>query len=197
MSSARSHTVSSLLSPALAAAALTVFLASCSSSTSADTDTNSSVSMEETSSNDAMTDAASSAAMMNASSTNAMMQDTSSQSSSDATMTSSAPSSTQADAQGYKNGTFAATGNYRSPAGIESIEVSVTLNHNTITDASVVSDATNPRSQMMQANFIAGFKQQVVGKSIDSLLLGVVNGSSLTPLGFMDALAKIKAEAKA
>ena len=49
----------------------------------------------------------------------------------------------------------------------------------------------------MQGNFKAGFSELVVGKPVDQVSLSVVNGSSLTPKGFMDALAKIKAEAKA
>ncbi len=97
----------------------------------------------------------------------------------------------------YTDGTFSATGGYRSPAGPETIEVSLTLKDDVITDATVIGDATHTKSMMMQGKFIAGFKQEVVGKSIDSLSLGVVNGSSLTPLGFMDAVAKIKVEAKA
>ncbi|KXK09170.1 MAG: hypothetical protein UZ21_OP11001000228 [Microgenomates bacterium OLB22] len=49
----------------------------------------------------------------------------------------------------------------------------------------------------MQGLFAEGYKTQVVGKSIDELKLDVVNGSSLTPKGFEDALQKIKTEAAA
>jgi hypothetical protein len=42
----------------------------------------------------------------------------------------------------------------------------------------------------------ADYKQYVVGKKIDEVQLTKVSGSSLTPQGFNDALAKIKAEAK-
>ncbi len=97
----------------------------------------------------------------------------------------------------YNDGTYAATGVYRSPAGGESVEVSLTLADGVITDATFKGDATFPKSQMMQGQFAAGYKEQVVGKSIDELALGVVNGSSLTPKGFMDAVTKIKTEAAA
>jgi uncharacterized protein with FMN-binding domain len=97
----------------------------------------------------------------------------------------------------YKDGTYAAAGAYFSPAGPEAIQVSVTLKNDVITDAKVTGDATNDKSIKLQNLFIAGFSEQVVGKSIDSVSLGVVNGSSLTPMGFMNALKAIKQNAKA
>lgn len=95
----------------------------------------------------------------------------------------------------YKDGTYNADGVYRSPAGAEEIGVSLTLENDIVITANVTPTASNPKSKMMQDAFIAGFGAQVVGKPIDSLSLGVVNGSSLTPAGFMNAVAKIKAEA--
>lgn len=95
----------------------------------------------------------------------------------------------------YKDGTYNADGVYRSPAGAEEIAVTITLKDDVITSAQVTGAATNGKSIKMQEAFIAGFGAQVIGKPIDSLSLGVVNGSSLTPAGFMNAVAKIKAEA--
>ncbi len=97
----------------------------------------------------------------------------------------------------YKNGTYSADGEYRSPAGAESITVSLTLVNDVITDATVTPHATNKRSIQMQDAFISGFKQLVVGKNIDEVTLDKVSGSSLTPKGFNDAIAKIKVQAKA
>lgn len=99
------------------------------------------------------------------------------------------------DESAYQDGTYSADGVYRSPAGAEEIHVTLTLNDDVVTAAQVEGSATNPKSKAMQAAFISGFGTQVVGKSIDDLSLGVVNGSSLTPKGFMDAVAKIKVEA--
>ncbi len=96
----------------------------------------------------------------------------------------------------YKDGTYSATGNYTSPAGGEEVSVGITLVNNIVTDATFTGKATNPGSIFNQGHFKEGFKEKVVGKSIDDISLTVVNGSSLTPKGFMDALAKIKAEAK-
>ncbi len=95
----------------------------------------------------------------------------------------------------YKDGTYTQTGTYSSPAGTESVKVTLTIKNDVVTDATFVGGAVNPTSKMMQSQFAAGFKTQVVGKSIDSISLTVVNGSSLTPKGFMSALAKIKAQA--
>jgi 23S rRNA (uracil1939-C5)-methyltransferase len=51
-------------------------------------------------------------------------------------------------------------------------------------------------SKFLKENVPTDFFIQVVGKNIEELNLTVVNGSSLTPKGFMDALAKIKVDAQ-
>lgn len=96
----------------------------------------------------------------------------------------------------YKDGTYSASGAYTSPAGPESVEVTLTLKDGSVTNVVFKGDAENEKSKFMQDRFGEGVSAQVVGKSIDSLDLSVVNGSSLTPKGFMDALEKIKEEAK-
>lgn len=98
---------------------------------------------------------------------------------------------------GYKDGNYTATGNYISPGGPESIEVSVTLQDGNIADINVVSKAERPQSKQMQAAFISGYKTQVIGKPIDQVeLVGAISGSSLTPQGFNDAIEKIKDQAQ-
>jgi uncharacterized protein with FMN-binding domain len=96
----------------------------------------------------------------------------------------------------YKDGTYTADGEYRSPAGNETVTISITLQNDIVTDATFTGHAKNPGSVANQKKFSDGFKSMIVGKSIDSLDLTVVNGSSLTPGGFMDALTKVKAQAK-
>lgn len=97
----------------------------------------------------------------------------------------------------YKDGTYSADGEYSSPAGKESVGITLVIKNDIVTDATFTPKATNDASIKLQAMFAAGYKAQVVGKNIDSISLTVVNGSSLTPKGFMDALVKIKAQAKA
>ncbi len=97
--------------------------------------------------------------------------------------------------QKYEDGTFAAAGVYKSPAGMEEIKVSLILKNGVVSAATYEGKATNAKSVKFQGLFGQGFQEAVVGASIDNLNLTVVNGSSLTPAGFMDALAKIKVEA--
>jgi len=167
------------LNPILTVTTVGVLLAGCNMSASADTE------------NDAMMEASSSSSsvegmMMEASSSSAMSADSSDVMSSEAAMN-----------HLYKDGTYTAAGVYRSPAGGEGVTVSLTLTDDKVTGATFSGDAMHKKSIAMQLAFGEGFKEQVVGKSLDEVSVGVVNGSSLTGGGFMDALAKIKVEAKA
>lgn len=96
----------------------------------------------------------------------------------------------------YADGQYEAVGEYRSPGGNESIDVSLTLEDGVVVDAAVVSNATLPNSVQFQGMFVDNFRGQVVGKNIDDLNLTKVSGSSLTPKGFNDAVEKIKAQAQ-
>lgn len=114
------------------------------------------------------------------------------------------PATTPADVKGspvsallYKDGSYNAVGEYNSPGGAESIEVALVLKGDEVVDATVVSGAKRSQSVRFQTLFIENFKPFVIGKNIDEITLSKVSGSSLTPKGFNDALAKIKAEAKA
>lgn len=100
------------------------------------------------------------------------------------------------DVSDLKNGTYEAVGTYTSPAGKESIEVTVTLEDGIITDAQVEPQAVNEVSKKMQASFKEGFGVLVVGKPISEVKLGKVSASSLTSGGFNEALQKIMTEAK-
>ncbi len=98
----------------------------------------------------------------------------------------------------YRDGSYSADGNYESPGGNEFIKVTLVLKDDVITGASVfIADDTRKESKYFQEIFASDFKQYVIGKSLDQVSLSKVSGSSLTPIGFNDAVAKIKAEAKA
>lgn len=175
--SSQEKNLSNIFRPIITAAALGVIIAGCSPSEMAMDDDD----------HDMMS--SSSAMMMSSSSMDAMMK------SSDAMM--SSESSMMKETSMYKDGTYSAGGVYRSPAGGESVQISLTLKDDVVTDATFSGDATHQKSIAMQEAFGSGFKEQVVGKSLDEVSVGVVNGSSLTGTGFMDAVAKIKLEAKA
>lgn len=96
----------------------------------------------------------------------------------------------------YADGTYRASGTYNSPAGTEHIDISITLTGDVVTAATFEGHAENPGSVFNQSKFSQGYAAAVVGKDIDTIALTVVNGSSLTPTGFMNALSKIKTEAR-
>lgn len=96
----------------------------------------------------------------------------------------------------YKDGTYEVDGNYISPGGAEEIGVTLTLENGIVTDSIVEVRATRDISVTMQSDFAANYKEQVIGKNIDDIMLTKVSGSSLTPKGFNDAVEKIKEQAK-
>ena len=97
----------------------------------------------------------------------------------------------------YKDGTYTESGDYQAPSGTETVEVTVTLADNVITDVKVVGDATDPTAQLHQGEFISGIDGVVKGKNIDELDVHKVGGSSLTSGGFNAAIELIKADAAA
>ncbi len=97
----------------------------------------------------------------------------------------------------YKDGTYSAEGEYTSPGGAEKINVTLVLKDDVIVDATVKSLATLPASVNWQGKFISGVKAEVVGKKLSEVTLTKVSGSSLTPKGWNDAVAKIMVSAKA
>lgn len=96
----------------------------------------------------------------------------------------------------YKDGTYSADGTYGTPGGQESVHVSVTLAGGIITDSQFSGSGVSDVSKNFMNRFASGYKTVVVGKYIDAVQLKAVSGSSLTPKGFMAALASIKAQAK-
>ena len=114
------------------------------------------------------------------------------------TPTNTSPTTTPAITNSkYKDGTYSTKGDYQSPGGSESIQVTLVLKNNVITDATVIPNSSTEQSISFQEVFSSNFKQYVVGKNIDEVNLTKVSGSSLTPNGFNDAVAKIKIQAQA
>ncbi len=98
----------------------------------------------------------------------------------------------------YKDGTYSENTSYMSPAGQDTVGVSLTLKDGVITAVSIQNLATNEASIAYQNLFADGISSVVVGKSIDSLgSIGAVNGASLTPVGFNAAVKAIMADAQA
>ncbi|GEK19612.1 FMN-binding protein [Cellulomonas xylanilytica] len=97
----------------------------------------------------------------------------------------------------YADGTYTATGSYESPAGPETVGVSITLADGMVSAVEVTPEATNPASQKFQTQFASGVADVVVGQPIEGLTVDAVSGSSLTPEGFNAALVEIAADAHA
>lgn len=97
----------------------------------------------------------------------------------------------------YKDGTYTVDGEYTSPGGAEKINVTLVLKDDVIVDATVKALATLPASVNWQGKFVSGVKAEVVGKKLSEVTLTKVSGSSLTPKGWNDAVAKIMVQAKA
>lgn len=97
----------------------------------------------------------------------------------------------------YKDGTYSADGTYMTHAGPETVHIGVTLKNGVITDTTFQATPRARMSARYQGMFAANYKPLVVGKNIGSVHLSKVSGSSLTPMGFNQALDKIKAEAAA
>lgn len=112
------------------------------------------------------------------------------------TSASSASGTDNAAASGYKDGAYSATGTYSSPGGAQEITVSITLKDGAVTETSATEGASDGQSSGFQAQFISGYKELVIGKSIDEVKLSRVSGSSLTSQGFNDAIDAIKDQAK-
>ena len=107
--------------------------------------------------------------------------------------TASAPAGSAAS--GYKDGTYSADGNYRSPNGTETVGVQLTLASGTVSAVEITQHPSNPNTRKFQGEFAGGIADQVVGKSLDEIKVSKVAGSSLTSGGFNQAVEAIKAQA--
>lgn len=105
-------------------------------------------------------------------------------------------STTSTDTATYKDGTYTAEGSYDTPGGNESITITVTLQNGLVTSTSVSSTPTDRDAKEYQDAFKSAYKGQVVGKAVKSLRLSRVAGSSLTSIGFNNALDQIKNQAQ-
>ncbi|MDQ1076436.1 MULTISPECIES: hypothetical protein [Microbacterium] len=111
--------------------------------------------------------------------------------------TDSSTTDTSTTSSTYKDGTYEATGQYATPESVETVDVTLTLAGDTITDVTVTGDPQAAESKRYQSEFIGGIKDEVVGKKLDEISVSKVAGSSLTSGGFNKAVDTIKTEAKA
>jgi uncharacterized protein with FMN-binding domain len=101
---------------------------------------------------------------------------------------------TQSDAS-YRDGEYIAEGSYAAPSGTETITVELTLENDIVMGMEVTPHATEGNEAKFQTKFADGIPGEVLGKDIDTLDIARVGGSSLTSVGFNEALEAIKADA--
>ncbi|WP_435226093.1 hypothetical protein [Streptomyces sp. Tue6028] len=93
----------------------------------------------------------------------------------------------------YRDGKYSVDGQYGTRGS--SIGVSLTVRDDKITAVDVSPHATDETSLGLQRRFAEAVPALVIGRDIDDVALDRVAGNSHTPIGFNDALEKIKAEA--
>ena len=127
----------------------------------------------------------------------AMQSDTqTTQSSQQSTSNQNESSVESADTSTYEDGTYSATGSYISPGGMESIDLTVTIENGIITATELGQNASDGDARQYQAAFASGYSELIVGKDVDEVSLSRVAGSSLTSNGFNNALDQIKDDAQ-
>lgn len=96
----------------------------------------------------------------------------------------------------YVDGEYFAEGPYKDPAGDEDMGVTLTIENDLVTAVDIDENAQNSTSSIYQNLFIDGIEVLVVGVALDDIEeFDNVNGASLTPKGFQDAVESIRVEA--
>jgi uncharacterized protein with FMN-binding domain len=93
----------------------------------------------------------------------------------------------------YRDGEYSATGWYGSLPSHH--DVTLTIDDDTVTAVEITTPAEDETSLGYQQRFAAALPEAVIGRNIDDLEVDRLAGSSGCSEGFMDALAKIRAEA--
>ena len=95
----------------------------------------------------------------------------------------------------YKDGTYTTDETFESPDGQDEIAVTVTVKDDVVTAASVTTVSSQGQSAQYQAQFESAISSVVVGKSLSTLSVSTVAGSSLASSAFNSALNTIRGEA--
>jgi len=94
----------------------------------------------------------------------------------------------------YADGTYTVDAPYGTPGGDTAITVTVSVKDDTVQDVNVVGQANGGAAKRYQGFFIDGIKSEVIGKKLDDVKVGVVNGASLTSGAFNEAVNAIIAK---
>lgn len=95
-----------------------------------------------------------------------------------------------------KDGTYTATAQYDTPGGVQDIKVTLTIAGGTVSNSSLIQNATAREDEQYQSAFESEYQSEVVGKKISDISLHRVAGASLTTDGFNAALLDIAKQAQ-
>lgn len=96
----------------------------------------------------------------------------------------------------YVDGTYTKVGMYQSPGGADEITVTVVVKDDVVQSLSLVNGGSNEGSVYNQKLFIEGVNSLVIGKKLEDVKVGKVNGASLTGEGFNKAIGEIRTAAQ-
>jgi uncharacterized protein with FMN-binding domain len=108
-------------------------------------------------------------------------------------LASEAPDAPEASA--YRDGEYSATGWYGSLPSHH--DVTLTIEGDIVTAVEITTPAADETSLGYQQRFAEALPSEIIGRQIDEIDVDRLAGSSGCSEGFMDALAKIQAEASA
>ncbi len=98
----------------------------------------------------------------------------------------------------YEDGSYAILTDYNSPGGLHTLDVVITIEDDIVTDIEITPETGDKGTNKSQVNFAAAIDELVIGKNIDEVeAYASVNGSSLTPQAFQDAIEQVREEAAA
>jgi outer membrane biosynthesis protein TonB len=100
----------------------------------------------------------------------------------------SAPAST------YTNGTYRTSSTYRTPDGTYTMDVSITVANDKITNSTLSFDSNGARDGYSK-RFSSAYQSNVIGKDLETVSLSRVGGASLTTRAFNSALSSIRSQA--
>lgn len=96
----------------------------------------------------------------------------------------------------YKDGTYTSVASYSVPHGNQnSIDVSLTIKSDVITNVSATNDYSDNESGMFIDSFESSLESKVVGKTLIGTSFSRIGGASLTTNGFQSAIESIRNEA--
>lgn len=94
------------------------------------------------------------------------------------------------------DGSYTTKGSYRSPAQTEDVEFTFTIKSGAVEGVELSKGSSIPMSKKYQGLFVEGIKKEIIGKKLSEIgTFDRVNGSSLTPKGFNQAMTELKQKA--